>query len=261
MFQPIARFCMRHGIKIQEALEVFKKCLITAAEEDLVKNQQKITDSKLSIMTGIHRRDITRLYHNEDEKTEQITLLGKVIGTWQLSKRYQDSKGRARCLSCSGTESEFYKLVSHISNDVKPSTVLFELQRSGLAKVDNDEITLISEAYLPKASFESNFQMLSADMQDLIAAVDSNTFDSPKEKNLHAKTEFDNIDVSELPKIRRWLLDKGAEFHKQARDFLAKHDLDLNPDRVKTNNRKGRVVFGTFSLASEDSKTINEHSK
>lgn len=261
LFRPLASFCLRRGVKIQEALEAFKKALIYEAEQDLRERAEKITDSKLSVMTGIHRRDITRLYHEGSEKSGQITLLGKVIGAWQLNKKYLDSRGRPRALTCNGSDSEFSHLVSSISNDVKPSTVLFELERSALIKNIDGKITLLGEAFTPSGNIESNFAILSSDLNDIISAVEENTYSKNQDKNLHAKTEFDNIDISELPRIKRWLLDKGAKYHQEAREFLAKFDFDYSPERARKSSASGRIVFGTFAFTSDKVKKSEEGNK
>ena len=51
-----------------------------------------------------------------------------------------------------------------------------------------------------------------------------------------------------MPIIRQWLLEKGLEFHKMARDFMSQFDQDMNP--VPGDPGGGRVCLGSFSLST-----------
>ena len=64
-----------------------------------------------------------------------------------------------------------------------------------------------------------------------------------------ARTEYDNISISDFPEIRKWLIKEGAAFHNKARGYLSQFDLDINP---KPDHEGGaRVTVGTFSYTEE----------
>ena len=91
--------------------------------------------------------------------------------------------------------------------------------------------------------------MASNDASDVLEAAQENLSLSPKVPHLHLRTEFDNIYLSELPHIRKWLLLEGSRFHKKVRAFLSKYDKDLHPSKPAAAG--GKVVVGAYSLSAE----------
>jgi len=62
MLGPVARFCLKHGTGIQEFLEAAKHSFVAQAAAEIEKSGDKANVSRISIITGIHRRDVMRIY-------------------------------------------------------------------------------------------------------------------------------------------------------------------------------------------------------
>lgn len=70
-------------------------------------------------------------------------------------------------------------------------------------------------------------------------------------------TEYDNVCLDELPKVKEWLLKEGTKFHKKARDFISKYDLDVTPNDKKIGG--GHVFLGAFGRAYDiDEEYLDE---
>ena len=103
----------------------------------------------------------------------------------------------------------------------------------------------------------AGYNLLSADLNSLARTVDENLSAPEEQKNLHARTEFDNIYYKDLPTIRKWLLEEGTRFHDKARSFLAQYDQDIVPDRG--GDAGAFVVLGAFSHIETVEGEENEH--
>lgn len=249
LLRPIARFCLRHSLNIQNITEILKVVLLDVAAEEMVAEGEKVNISRLSVMTGLHRRDVMRIYRDKNVTTELQGLLSKVIGQWQHDKRFLTESKRPRVLTVDGEDNEFRRLVGSVSNDLHAGTVLFELERTGSVQRTKYGVKLLVRAFVPRRDPVSALQLLAKDTEDLATAVEENVFGDSEVPNLHARTEYDNIRADAIPAITQWLYDEGSAFHKKARYFLAEHDQDLNPDpNVKQSGVK--VALGSFSRIS-----------
>ena len=250
--RPLVRFCIRRSIKLQELYEAVKEAFVDCAKEELQRSGHEVNHSRLSVMSGMQRREIAKILEQSDDEKEDPNLLRKIIGQWQGDKRFTSAKGKPRKISLTGKDSEFADLVRSVSQDLNPYTVLFELERIGAVRrsTDGEQLELAVEALSVGNDAARGVRLLAGDVDDITRAVEFNIFEQPAVPHHHIKTHYDNIAVEALPKIREWILEKGASYHKEVREYLARFDKDLNP-KAQKGTGGARVAFGSFSLCEE----------
>ena len=247
MLRPILRFCLRRSLKLQDLQEVCKAVFLEIAEDEIRKTAKPVTLSRLSVMTGVHRKDVSRISRDGDEVVRANSLVVKVIGQWQNDNRFSTKSGKPRVLSAEGANSEFVKLVHSVSKDLNPYTVLFELERIDAVERTARGVRLQTGLYNPHGDEHQAFQLLARDSEDLMSAVEENIVATEEVPNLHISTEYDNIPLKHLPRIRTWFLEEGSAFHQRARSFLSDFDRDVNPIRRRGSKGRVRVAVGSFS--------------
>jgi len=245
MLRPVVRFCIRRTLSIQDLIESAKVVFLQVAAEELVLKKERVNVSRLSVLSGMHRRDVMRIYKEGRTKDESFGYITRVIGHWLQDDRFKGSSKKPRVLSLEGENSEFRKLCCCISSDVNPGTVLFELERVGAVERVKGGVKLKTRAYVPRNNPQEGFRLLAADAEDLISAVEENVFGAETTPNLHAKTEYDNVCCEDLPAIKQWLMREGSAFHAKVRNFLSAFDKDIHPQLRKEGG--ARVAVGTFS--------------
>lgn len=246
MLSPVITYCLRNSIKLQDVVESAKIAFIRCAEAELKRGSLDASVSRLSVMTGVHRRDVTRLF-KENLPKESTNIITRVIGQWQEDKRFCSSSGKPRVLEVEGDPSEFTELIRSVSTDLNPYTVLYELERLGMVEREEDGgVKLTSGMFMPKGDLKQGMLFLANDTVELMSAIEENLAGMQEMPNYHIKTEYDNVAQDSLPVIRAWFLKQGSAFHKKARDFLSKHDKDINPS-LKDKEGGARVVLGGFS--------------
>ena len=229
---------------------------IELAEEEIRKSSQKVNVSRLSVLTGINRKDVTRIYREKEApSTDNPSLLSRVVAQWENDRRFTTTAGEPRVLPFRGDDCEFRKLVEAVSQDLNPGTVQFELERRGLVTRTHKGLKLLGEVQYHDGDAERALNLIGRDISALMQAGEENLLQLNPVKNLHLRTEADNIYQASAPEVRRWLITEGSKFHKKVRTYLAKHDGDISP-RGKADTEAGvRVVFGTFSTVTDDSKS------
>lgn len=253
LMRPILELCLRHSIKLDELVEVSKRGLVEIAKRDIEAQGDSASGSRISVLTGVHRKDVSRLDNNQHEVLESRNVSARVVGQWQQDKRFCSKAGKPRVLSAQGKASEFVKLVQSVSVDLNPYTVLYELLRVGAIERTAQGIKLRTRVYLPKGDLPQGFKLLSADLSDMLRAVEENLLDPPVVPNHHIKTEYDNIPQQHAEKIRNWFYHEGSTFHQKARKFLASFDRDFSKQVAKNDGRL-RVALGSFSRIEDISE-------
>lgn len=246
LLRPVIRYCLRHSLHIQDLLEAAKVAFIEEAASQMEASGEKHNVSRMSIVTGIHRRDVMRIYR--EGKTEEVPqgLFSRILGAWQYSSAFSKN-GRPRPLSYLGDTNEFGDLVKSVSSDLHPGTVFFEFKRSGLVEEKNNRLKLLKRVQQIKGNYEAGFSHLSRDLDLLTRAVETNLVEG-KPVNLHGRTEFDNITLSALPAIKKWVMKEGSAFHQRVRDYLSQFDEDIHPTGKQAG---GYVAVGAFSFTEE----------
>lgn len=247
MLRPVVRFCLNRSLGLRELLEAAKVVFIELAVEELKGRDEKINISRISVVTGVHRKDAVRIYREGDIQDVSTRFTSRVVNQWRRDKRFTDKGGKPRILEFEGDESEFAKLVNLVSTDLHPGTVLFDLERLGAVERTKGGLKLKVRSYMPLHNPKEGMRLMSSDTEDLMFGVIDNIF-AEDEKNLpnyHGKVVYDNVAEEDIPKIRAWLFKACGALHARALAHLAKYDLDINPDSKKKGGK--RIALGLFT--------------
>lgn len=161
VLKPLVRLALAQGINYQMLLETLKIVFVQVAEEDFKLAQREQTDSRISLLTGLHRKDVHRLRDQPDNALNQpslVTLGSQLVGLWISDADFIDVNGKPKPLSrlaSIGGNISFERLVARVSKDIRARSVLDEWLRIGVVHIDkNDCVCLNTEAFVPNVGFE-----------------------------------------------------------------------------------------------------------
>lgn len=243
---PVVRLCVTFSVQLGDVIEILKSVYV---QEALQQVGDKASLSRISAMTGVHRKDVTRLVREPSPPKERVNLFARIMTHWQHSEPFRTVRGQPRVLTCEGRDSEFAQLVRDVTGgDLSTYSILHEMERRGIVTRDKSKVRLVWKDFVVSGDVAEGLNLLAEDSSDLAAAVSENLFASDKLpiKNLHLRTEFDKVDPARLPEIREWLLREGSYFHARVREYLSKCDRDSNPD-CNTTGQAVRISVGAFS--------------
>jgi len=248
LLRPAARFCARHALKVQDVIDCLKTEFLAVAEEELRKQNAKVTRSRLSVITGLQRRDIDRLIQGTPPKREQSNLIFRIINQWRMDRRFSSKPGAPKILSLTPETGEFAKLVASVSSDIGPATVLFEMVRLNFVEQTPRGLRLLVENFIPRGAekVDEGADILSSDLGDLTDTVQANILEETNPPLHHLRTEYDKIRPDGVAHLQSWFLREGHAFHLRARAELAKYDQDVNPD-PGFKGETARVSFSSFN--------------
>ena len=175
VLRPLARLFLEHGLVFATVEELVKEAYVRVAEAEFPLDGEPPSDSRVSILSGVHRKDVRRLRTRGTAASREIALpfASEVVTRWISDPRYVDGHGRPRVLAraAAGPDPSFEELVAGISTDVRPRVLLDELQRLGVAaRTGDDRVELLVHVFVPQTDRKQRLFYMGRDLHDHIAA-------------------------------------------------------------------------------------------
>jgi uncharacterized protein YbjQ (UPF0145 family) len=181
LLRPLVRVLIAKGITFPALLRLLKEAYVEVAQEDFPVSGKRQTDSRINLLTGVHRKDIKALRERRrggDAPSPVLSRNAYLIALWTGAPDYLDTRGRPRPLPRQSAKDDgpsFDSLVESVSTDIRPRAVLDEWVRQGLARVDDDEfIHLDMAAFVPNEEFADLAYYFGRNLRDHIAASSHN---------------------------------------------------------------------------------------
>lgn len=184
--RPLVRLLVHHGITYPALAAALKRVFLDEAQRELRRRGMPVTDSALTLLSGVHRRDVRTLTREPraaaaagSSDMPARSLAAEVVGRWMHERRFLDKGGHPKVLprgkAGAGERGTFDDLVEGVSRDVRPRAVLDELQRLGVAEEAEDGgVRLLAEGFAPKRGFDEMAALFAANVHDHAAAAVAN---------------------------------------------------------------------------------------
>lgn len=169
ILKPLARLAIRKGWLFRELEKNLKKAYVEAAL-DLF--GEDATDSKISIMTGLQRRDVASL-RKAGEAPKERQPLAEIIAMW-----WNDPEYVTVALPVKGPGRSFTTLARRIRQDVHPRTFLDLLIECGAVVEAGEAVSLTTRQYQPLPGSDEQLAYLADNVGDHLTVAVGNVVDS-----------------------------------------------------------------------------------
>lgn len=180
VLRPIVRIMLAKGIGYGYLSDLLKEIFVDVAEKDFALENKAQTDSRISVLTGVHRKDVRRLRAQSYEPNAAppgVSLGMRVVSAWGAPP-YADEAGLPAPLPrlpSKGGELSFDGMVASVSKDIRARALLDEWLRLGVVRLDEeDRVILDSSAFIPSSSFDDKAFYFGHNLHDHAAAAVSN---------------------------------------------------------------------------------------
>lgn len=186
VLHPLVRLMLSSGITFPYIAELLKGVFVKVADTEFRIGENTSTDSRISLLTGVHRKDVKRLRNQAsdvDMPMPEIVSVGtQLVATWLGQAPFMDAEGKPRALprlSSADGEVSFERLVSSRSKDIRARVVLDEWLRLGIVSLDDeDRVILSTEAFIPKEGLDEKLYFFAHNLHDHAAAATHNLVDA-----------------------------------------------------------------------------------
>ncbi len=248
LLRPFVRLLISKSLGLPALTQILKEVYVEVALNEFPVNGKKQTDSRVSILTGVHRKDVKRLRDAEYEPIvapKSIGLGALAVARWLGSKETTDKNGLPLPLprqSESAKGPSFDALIEGISKDVRPRAVLDEWLRLGVARLDKDGRVVLNElAFIPEKGFEEKAFYLGRNIHDHLAAAAHNLL---AEGNPQLERSVHYSDLT--PESVETLNDAAERAGMQALLAINRMALELAAKDKGRDDATKRVNFGLY---------------
>ena len=186
LLRPLVRLFVARGITFPALTNLLRELYVNVAEYDFALQGKEQTDSRVSLLTGIHRKEVRRLRGAGAPVSAVpavVSRTSRIIARWLADPAFTDPDGRPLALRRAGEDGpSFEALVAGVTRDLRPRAVLDEWLDRGLASLDGeDRIVLAEAAYVPRGGGEPQLYYFGRNLHDHIAASVTNILgDAPR---------------------------------------------------------------------------------
>jgi len=254
---PLIRLVVARGVPFQELSDWLKELYLAVATRHFTEPGKRITVSRLSVLTGLQRKDIkairARLETNSPGALQGAGHLPRVIAHWRAAPGYQDGAGRPLALPrTSGNGASFEALVAEISRDVHPRSVLDALVRLDLVVTDGSDVCLTAEAFVPGGDQAALMHYLGANLGDHAqAAVENVLTDDTPAPNFERAVHYNRLTPAALADLEAL----ARRLQQQAMEQINARALAYQRAGRNDATATGRFRCGAYILSADVNMT------
>ena len=182
VFRPFVKLMLANNLTYTFAIDVLKTLFVEVADQDFTIDNKRQTDSRISLMSGVHRKDVKRLRELhpdvEDVMPGNVSLGSQLIALWNANPAFVDADGLPKPLprfASDNADASFESMVRSLSTDIHPRAVLDEWLRLGVARLDEDNfVHLTTDMFIAQEGFDEKVYYFGHNLHDHASAAVSN---------------------------------------------------------------------------------------
>ncbi len=260
LIRPLVKAMIDSGITFPVLMDQVRRIYVEVAQSTYGIDGKPPTDSRVTLITGVHRKEIKRLRSEAPLKqtpSEKISLSARVIAIWCSKPEYLDERGHPIALPRTSADGKvsLEQLVTSVSVDVRPRTLLEEWISSGIAELEDGKVRLIKTALIPSKGFEEKAYFFGRNLRDHIAAGAHNLSDTPP-VFFDRTVYYDRIAPDSVEELRQLCAKRGEELLLE----INRHVRQLAERDRAEGEPRGRMTFGAYFFAEDDAGDASDKS-
>ncbi|MBS0452106.1 MAG: hypothetical protein JSS14_12405 [Proteobacteria bacterium] len=254
--RPLVKLMLSRGVTFTYASELLKSLFVEVADRDFRIDDKKSTDSRVSLVSGVHRKEVSRLrqaMESGEEAVPAVVSIGaQVVARWMGAPEYIDGDGAPLALArfaSEGGDRSFEALVARVNRDIRPRVVLDEWLRLGVVHMDEQGLVhLNADAFVPAKGFDEMSFYLGHNLHDHAAAAAHNLMGA-QPPFLERSVHYDGVGA-----------DTVAKLAQQAGTLGMQALVTVNKSVLASSKRAGgggdksqrqRMTFGVYFYAED----------
>jgi hypothetical protein len=254
VLRPLIRLLLSRGIRYQTFCDLAKSTYIEIADEEFRLDSKIQTDSRISLLTGVHRRDVKRLRSESQTESSlplQASMSAQLLAIWSGREEYLDAQGVPMPLprlASKGGDHSFEAMVRSVSKDFRARVVLDEWLRQGIATLDEqDKVHLAADAFVSPQGIEEKTFYFGQNIHDHLAATVHNLSDAAT-PFLERCVYYNDLTAESVKEYERVARSAGM----RAIHTVNRHAIELQKRDAGKSEAIYRTNFGIYNFSEKD---------
>jgi len=249
ILRPLAKILLRNGLAYGSFSEIARRVFVEVAFEDFTESGKKQTVSRVSALTGLTRKEVSRIRDtvpaDDTEASRRYNRAIRVLSGWLYDPKFLDKAGVPRILSINSTEPSFASLTKSYSGDIPTKAMLDVLVASGSVEKNEDgTVSLVKSAYIPAGDPADKINILGTDVQELITTIDYNLTSPPENLRFQRKVSYSDIPAEKVQEFRRMSGLKSQSLLEDFNKWL--YDNEIKATTPSPNDKGQYVSVGIY---------------
>lgn len=242
VLRPLLPLFRTYDVSHLELSQALARLVVYDTAEVLEREGHPTTPARLAVMTGLTRGEVQKHLaehqasaDRHSQKTAQMLMPSTVLTVWNTNARFSTPYGAALDLSLdpNAQPRRFNDLVSMVSPDADPETVLDQLLAAGCVEIAGDFVRCTNRAYIPVGVSTERIARFGAILSAFAATgVRNLLLEDPQQGGYVERAVQSDFPVSEDGKavVKKWLTTEGVQFLEQLDAFInASKDQIVTP--------------------------------
>ena len=262
LLRPIASLLLKCGMTWREFAEVSKSVFVAVASQDFGLNGRPTNVSRVSILTGVSRKEIARVRALLEQESvplpNKTTDATRLLSGWHQDPDFLRPDGAPRVLPVDGEGASFTTLWQRYGGDVPVTSMRKELERAGAITTLPDGKLRAERRYFMPRRFDPQWILNAGGMlHDLGSSITHNLDagaeaaggrgDAPARRFIGRATS-DSVDPAALSEFEAFIEKNGQEFLERMDKWLTAHEARPAAGAARKRMRLG---IGVFLIADE----------
>lgn len=256
ILRPLVRLLLVNNVTFGHLTNILKGIFVDVADKEFPVDGKRQTDSRISLLTGIHRKDVRRLRHadpSEEGPPENVTIGGEIVARWIGDGAYLDEDEQPMPLprlKSKGVQRSFEHLVESVSRqDLRSRAVLDELVRLRVVSVEDDDLVHLNmQAFIPDSGLTEKIYYFGQNVGDHIAAAACNLSEQ-KDPFFDRSVYYDELSEGSVEVLKSL----SRELGMKALQVLNRKALQLREQDAGKEQLDNRINFGAFFFSTNNS--------
>jgi hypothetical protein len=229
VLRPLARILFRAGVRFDEFVELLRGIYVEITIREALQSGQKISTGRISILSGVTKRDVDRLVSTDDwlkiPKPTDAAALAAILHRWHTDSAFLGPYGVPLELPLVGQGGRnFTDLVGGSPIPIDPTSAFEQLLAAKMiARSGDTHVKVLSRSYvMPEPLSPEMLEHFGSAMTNLASTLDFNMTPTQKSKRLERSVFPDDGLPEELhAEFDQFVRERAQELISDVDDWLA----------------------------------------
>lgn len=257
LLRPLVRLLIRSGVTFPVLADLLRGLYVDVAARDLLPDPKAQTDSRISLLTGVHRKEIRRLRTEAPEAggvPAVVTLGSQIIARWLGAPPYADADGPLPLprTARSAGEASFEGLVESVTKDVRARSVLDDWIGQEIVSLDQDgQVRLNRAAFIPRPGGEEQLFYFARNLHDHIAAAAANVTTAGPAPFFDRSMHYDRLRPETVAQLEATARDAAQQLLTDV-NRVALPMAEADDEAAGTGAPMRRINLGVYVYVDDD---------
>jgi len=244
ILKPLIKFLIKKQIPLATLVEVTKSAYVEVAEKEFNVNGKPPTDSRINLLTGVHRKDVKRLRDqpSHNEPPEHLSVHSLMLATWLAEPPYSIAD-EPQSLPQTGKNSFESLADMYTRQNIRASSILQNwLEMGWVSKGDDNQVMLNVDALQENQLDEDQLYFFAQNLADHLSTSTNNLVNHKKQlERAVFYNGLSKVSIAELnTSSKQQAVTLLKNINKQALQLQKK---DKNKDEAKYRFRLGSYIY------------------